>query len=260
MDIGRALAITRKDLKEVFSSASIYGPMLGIPMFFAIALPVLTLYVAINAAPAIASQLANIPLPSGPPSFVTSVAFTYFFAVNVLGPIFLTMPVFTASVIAADSLVGEKERKTSEALLSMPVSTNELLVGKILSSFIPAELLTIAVFLIYGTVVNLLSYHSLGVYVLPSAAWLMMLLASPFLALAPIAIVVFVSSHVKGIKEAQQISTLLVFPILGMPFTTVLGFTRLTVGFLSAFIVGLIILDIVIIYVGIKTFRRDTLL
>ena len=47
------------------------------------------------------------------------------------------MPIFTASVIAADSLVGEKERKTSEALLALPISNGELLLGKILASFCP---------------------------------------------------------------------------------------------------------------------------
>jgi ABC-2 type transport system permease protein len=260
MEISKALAVTRKDLKEVFSSISIYGPMLGIPLFFAIALPILTLFVAVNAAPEIARQLANIQLPTGAASLVTGVAFTYFFAVNVLGPIFLTMPVFTASVIAADSLVGEKERKTSEALLSMPISTNELLLGKILTSFIPAELLTVAVFLIYGTVVNILAYHSFALYVLPSPVWLMLLASSPFLAFAPIAIVVFVSSHVKGIKDAQQISTLLVFPILIMPFITIFGFAQLTVGFIAEVIAVLIVLDLVILYLGIKTFRKDVLL
>ena len=46
MDFKKAYSVTVKDFTEVFSSPSIYGPMIGIPAFFAIVLPVLTFYIA----------------------------------------------------------------------------------------------------------------------------------------------------------------------------------------------------------------------
>ena len=183
-----------------------------------------------------------------------------YFAVSVLGPIFMTMPIFTASVIAADSFAGEKERKTSEALLSTPIRTEELLLGKIMASFIPAVLLTVAIFAIYGFVTNQLALSSYGHAILPTAPWLMMLLTAPFLAIAAIGIVVLVSSHVKGIKEAQQISALLVLPILIMPFISILGIANLTVSFFLWVILALLIADAVIVYVGIRSFRKESIL
>ncbi|MGA3020827.1 MAG: ABC transporter permease subunit [Candidatus Micrarchaeales archaeon] len=260
MQIENSYAIAKKDLREVFSSIGIYGPMLGVPLFFAIALPILTLYVATNSAPSIVSNIISISTPKPSINSVNSLSFMMFFAVNVLGPIFLTMPIFTASVIAADSLVGEKERKTSEALLSMPVSNEELLLGKILASFIPAVLLTIAVFALYGGIVNWLAYDSFGYGILPTLPWILMLISSPFLTIATIGIVVFVSGHVGNIKEAQQISTLLVLPILVMPFVSILGVVDLTIEFMLWLIAFLIVADVLILHFSTKRFRKEAIL
>jgi ABC-type Na+ efflux pump permease subunit len=260
MIIGNAYAVAMKDLKEVFSDIGIYGPMLGVPLFFALALPVLTLYVAMYAAPTTVTKLVVLPGVQGAAGYVNGIAFTLFFAVNVLGPIFLTMPIFTAAVIAADSLIGEKERKTSEALLALPISNDELLLGKLLASLVPAVLLTLGVFLLYGTVVNVLTYNSFHVYVLPTVPWLMMIVASPLLAMAAIGLVIFVSARAKSIKEAQQITSLLVLPVMLLPFVSIFGVAKLTFYFMLCMIIALAAADLVVIYVGTHTFRKEALL
>ena len=61
MRFGNAYAVAVKDLKEVFSDIGIYGPMLGVPLFFALTLPVLTIYVALHAAPAAIMKLVTLP-------------------------------------------------------------------------------------------------------------------------------------------------------------------------------------------------------
>lgn len=259
MDYKKAYTVAIKDMTEIFSSPAIYGPMLGVPMLFSIILPVLTFYVAQISGPSIASKI--LATGSGvAPTTASSIIFMAYFAVSVLGPIFLTMPIFTASVIAADSFAGEKERKTSEALLAAPISTSELLLGKIASSFLPTMVLTLAVFAIYGTVTNYLAFKFFGVYVLPTPPWIFMLFTAPFLALATIGVVVWVSSHVKGIKESQQISTLLVLPILIMPFASILGFAALTVAFFEQVILLLVVVDAIVLYVGITSFRKESIL
>lgn len=260
MELRKTYAIAVKDLTEVFSSPSIYGPMLGVPIFFATLLPILTYYVTKYSASNIAAKIAGVSTLAVSSSNVGGLVFMSFFSVNVLGPIFLTMPILTAAVIAADSFAGEKERKTSEALLATPVKTDELLLGKILASFIPTILLTGAVFALYGYVTNWLSYANFQKQILPTTPWLMMLLTSPFLAIGTIGLVVFVSSHVKGIKEAQQISTLLILPILVMPFISILGIADLTVSFFLKMTIVLFILDIIIVYLGVKSFKKENIL
>ena len=170
------------------------------------------------------------------------------------------MPIFTASVIAADSFAGEKERGTSESLLSMPISKSELLFGKILASFVPTMILTVAIFGIYGGVTDYFSQSIFHLNILPTLPWLLMLLTAPFLAIAAIGLVVLVSSHVKGVKEAQQISTLMILPILVLPFVSIIGIADLNSFFFSAIIILLIIIDSIILYVGIKSFRKESIL
>ena len=68
------------------------------------------------------------------------------------------------------------------------------------------------------------------------------------------------SSHVKGIKEAQQISTLLVLPILLMPFISILGIANLTVQFFEYLILWLAIADVAIAYLSVKSFKKESIL
>ena len=260
MNLKKAYSIAIKDLHEVFSSVEIFGPMLGVPLFFALVLPFLTFYVTQHSGSSVLAGLLSAPASAAGIPSAQGFLFMAFFSVSVLGPIFLTMPILTASVIAADSFAGEKERKTSEALLATPVSISELLLGKIIASFIPTVLLTIAVFAIYGYVTNYLAFQSFGSTILPTAPWLMMLFVAPFLAIGTIGIVVLVSSHVKGIKEAQQISTLLVLPILVMPFIAILGIADLSVSFFAWTAFFLAIIDVAIVYTGVKSFKKENML
>ncbi len=260
MENSKAFAIAVKDMREVFSSVSIYGPMIGVPSFFALLLPALTYYVSFFAAPALAQKLTSLAALPASITAANGLIFMGFFSVNVLGPIFLTMPILTASVIAADSFAGEKERKTAEALLSSPISVSELLLGKILASLIPTLLLTMGVFALYGGITDALAEHAFGYAVLPTPAWLMMLATSPLLAIATIGVVVFISAHVRGTKEAQQISTLLVLPVLAIPFVSILGIAPLTVTFFEQMMALLLLVDFFVLYASVRSFRKEALL
>ncbi len=260
MRIERSYHLAIKDIKEIFSSISIYGPMIGVPLFFSIILPIMTFYVTIYAAPNIVSRITALPTAPQQIKHATSEMFLQYFAVNILGPIFLTMPILTASVIAADSFAGEKERKTSDALLATPISNSELLLGKVLASFIPTLILTLAVFLIYGGITNYFSMKTFGAYILPTTSWLLMIVSGPFLAIVTIGVMVLVSAKVRGIKEAQQVSTLLILPVLIIPFTSVLGIATLNVGFFEMLIFVLIILDVLILYASVRSFKKEGIL
>lgn len=260
MDFGKAYAIMANDLSEVFSSKAIYMPMIAVPTFFAIMLPLLTFYISTSNISGLASRIVGSAAAITGSNVLNGSVFMTYFSVYVLGPIFMTMPIFTASVIAADSFAGEKERKTSEALLSTPVTTPELLIGKMAASFIPAVVLTLAVFAIYASVTNYLAARAFGMGVLPTTSWILMVMISPFLSLAAIGVVVLVSAHVQGIKEAQQISSLLILPILVLPFASIFGVVDLSPAFFIEVIVFLTAIDLCIIYLGIKSFKKEAIL
>ncbi len=255
MDLQHAFAIVRKDLNEVFSSIAIYGPMIFIPLFFAVTLPLFTLYISKYAGPQLASKLMGIFIGSG--SSAGTLYFIRFFSVNVLGPVFLTMPIITASVIAADSFAGEKERKTAESLLTTPITNGEVLLGKLLASFIPALLLTLLVFAVYGSITDYITMNAYNVLLFPNVSWYLMLLNAPFLAITTIGLVVIVSSKAKGIKEAQQISTLLILPILVIPFASIFNISTLNTGFFLGMLAVLVATSVVVMLLGMRLFDRE---
>ncbi len=258
MTFDKIFAIAAKDLKEAFSSPEIYGPMLGIPLFFAVLLPIFTIYVSQYAGLQIAEKIMGaVALKQAPQ--LNKLAFIKYFALNILGPIFLSMPIITASVIAADSFAGEKERKTSESLLTSPITNTELFAGKILASAAPAFAVTLAVFGIYAGIIDYFTGAMYATFIFPDMVWYLMLANSPFLILATIGLVVVVSSKVKGIKEAQQISALLALPIFLMPFIAVFNIFSFSVMFFVYLLLSLVALSALILAIGIATFKRENL-
>ncbi|MGC9157016.1 MAG: ABC transporter permease subunit [Candidatus Micrarchaeia archaeon] len=260
MNVARVWAIVGKDLADAFSSAEIYGPMLGIPLFFAILLPLFTVYVSQYAGTELAAKLLGIEASIIGGNVANRLAFIVYFSINILGPIFLTMPIITSSVIAADCFVGEKESKTAESLLTSPITKGELFLGKILASAIPAFGITIAVFLIFGGIINYftnLYYHTL---VFPNTDWYLMLADAPALIMATIGLVVIVSSKVKSIKEAQQISALIALPIFIIPFVSVFALVSLSPEFFLGLLLVLAVVALLVIYLGIRTFKKERLI
>ncbi len=181
----------------------------------------------------------------------------YFFA-----PFFLIIPVMASSVMGSDSFAGERERKTIEALLATPISDSELLLGKILVSFIPAMLVTFVSFGVYATIVDALTVGMFnGMLLLPNVNFLIMIFGvAPTIALCSIGLTVIISAKVKGFKEAQQISVVLLLPVLALVFAQISGVLVLGPLVLAALIGLLAIVDVAVFYVGIKIFQREEIL
>jgi ABC-type Na+ efflux pump permease subunit len=181
----------------------------------------------------------------------------YFFA-----PLFLIIPLMASSVISSDSFAGEKERKTIEALLATPISDSELFIGKVLVSFIPAMLVTIASFAVYSTVVDIAAFSLFNsALLLPNVEWLILIFGlAPTLALTSIGLTVIISSKVKGFREAQQISVILLLPILALVFAQASGAILFGPLIVTALIGVFALLCILIFYTGVKMFKREEIL
>ncbi len=113
----------------------------------------------------------------------------YFFA-----PFFLIMPLMYATVIAAESFAGERERKTIEALLYTPATDLELFLGKTLAAFIPAVVITVGSFLAYSVVLNAVSWPLMQRIWFPLVNWYPLIFwVAPAIALLGITATVLIS-------------------------------------------------------------------
>ncbi len=269
MNMHNAWLVFRKDWLEIKRNWQVLLPIIILPLIFAVVFP--TIIVFISSAPMgdtsmqdFQSLIPNLPFDvqemiaqMTPGQVLVYIMVLYFFA-----PFFLIIPIMASSVMGSDSFAGERERKTIEALLATPISDSELLLGKILVSFIPAMIITVVSFTIYTVIVDVITFDMFnGMLLLPNAVWLIMIFGvAPTLALCSIGLTVIISAKVKGFKEAQQISVVLLLPVLGLVFAQISGALILGPAILVVLIGILAVVDIAVFYAGVKMFRREEIL
>ena len=264
------ILVFRKDWREIRRNWQVLLPIVVIPFLLTILLPTLIFvipsmspmpessfedfYIIIQNLP---SQVQNELMNMTAQQVLVYVMSLYFFA-----PFFLIIPIMASSVLASDSFAGEKERKTVEALLATPLSDSELFLGKVLVSFFPSMIVTVISFMIYTAIVDFISFNLFdGRLLLPNLVWIMLIFGvAPTVALAVIGLTILISARVKGVREAQQISVILIIPIMILIFGQVSGaiiFGPVIVGVL----IGIFILmDVIVIYFGVRLFRREEIL
>jgi ABC-type Na+ efflux pump permease subunit len=269
MRANKVLLVFRKDWLEIKRNKEVLLPIIILPIVISFVLPaILTLIPRFNGGNGSSADLEA--LLRSLPEYVAkeivgmspSQAIAYLMTVYLFAPFFLIIPIMTSSVIASDSFAGEKERKTIEALLATPISDSELLLGKILVSLVPSMIVTLFSFLTYSVVVDLFSitYFS-GRILLPNLLWVMMiLLLAPLIAVASIGLTVTVSARVKGFREAQQISVVLIIPVIALMLGQLSGVMiigPITVAVVAVFLAAI---DVAILYMGVRLFNREEIL
>jgi ABC-2 type transport system permease protein len=261
--------VFKKDWLEIKRNWQVLLPIIIVPIIFSVVFPAVISGIAYSPTQDIGNEdfqslVPNLPADvqsllaqMTPNQSIVYVMVLYFFA-----PFFLIIPVMASSVLGSDSFAGERERKTIEALLATPISDTELLLGKILVSFIPAMLITIASFGIYAVIVDTLTFGLFnGMLLLPNVNWLIMMFGvTPVIAICSIGLTVVISAKVKGFKEAQQISVVLLLPVLGLVFAQISGLLVLGPLVLGALIGILALVDVGIFYLGVKIFKREEIL
>jgi ABC-type Na+ efflux pump permease subunit len=263
-------AIVRKDLKEVRQNKAAWIPALILPLVFAIIMPLIfTMAPRFIPVDDIQQELGDIEdlLKNLPPAvgaifkgLKIEQMFVLYMTAFMLAPLFLIMPLMFSSVVGADSFVGERERKTLEALLYSPATDMELFLGKVLAAVIPAISLSWLTYLVYIIVVNVASYGLFNRIWFPLPTWWpMMFWMTPAFALLGVSATVLISSRVKTFMEAYQLTGSLVIIVLALVIGQVTGVLYLGVG--SVMLLGTLIwvVDAILIYIGVRSFKRSML-
>jgi ABC-type Na+ efflux pump permease subunit len=264
--------VFKKDWLEIKRNNQVLLPILLVPLIFSVVLPSIVLLIS-NTSSLGSSQnsmqdflplIANLPsdVQAQLANFTPDQIMVYIMSVYFFAPFFLIIPIMASSVMGSDSFAGEKERKTIEALLATPLTDGELLMGKILVSLIPALAVTFVSFAIYAVIIDVATFSMFGgMLLIPNMVWLIMIFGvTPTLALCSIGLTVIISARVKGFKEAQQISVVLLLPILGLVFGQVSGLMILGPTLLAVMIGLFGLLDVGVFYFGMKLFRREEIL
>lgn len=209
---------------------------------FAIGLPILFLLTAVRSAASQVESDAGLGIVLG--VFLLIVA----------------IPPTTAAVgVAAGQFAGELERGVLAPLLATPASNLAIFGGKVLGSVLPALVFSVLAEVTYraGAAAMLGAAALLRI---PLWLGLGMLALVPVVAVFAAAVASLISSRVRTYNSAQQLANLALFPIWGVLFG--FAFQLVVAGFwvLAAVILALLAVDIALILLAARTWRREQVL
>ena len=258
-------AIVRKDLKVVFQNKGVSIPIIVLPVVILTLLPALAFF-APQLTKAGSSPLQDLAsfvshMPAGISREVAGLsdmqAMIYLMLVYFLAPMYLLLPLMVASVIAADSFAGEKERKTLEALIYTPTTDGELVLAKMLSAWLPALGVAWGGFLVYTIMANLAGWQVMGRLFFPNVMWIILAVwVAPAVAGLGLGVTVLISARANSFQEAYQLGGVVVLPILLLlvgQATGVMYFSAVAVLLLGVVFWGI---DAVVLWLGGRAFRR----
>lgn len=267
---GRAIrAIVRKDLKVVAQSKGVLLPLIIVPAIMLVALP------AFAALAPAATDLPITPL-AGMDSFLATMPaglqaelagydeaqrFVVLALVYFLAPMYLIVPLMVASVIAADSFAGEKERKTLEALLYTPTTDREIFVAKLLSAWLPAVAIALGGFVLYSLVANVAAWHVMGGVFFPNAMWITLALwVAPAVAGLGLGVTVLISARAQSFQEAYQMGGIVVLPIVMLVIGQAAGVMYFSLVLVLLLGAAIWIVDAALLWLGGRVFRRSEII
>ncbi len=174
---------------------------------------------------------------------------------------FMILPLAIPASIASYSIVGEKTTRSLEPLLATPITTIELLLGKSLAAVIPAVIATDIAFGIYALGAFILITNRLVFLAMMDARWLLAIfVVGPLMAIMAVNFSVMISSRVNDPRIAEQVSMIVIIPVLGFFFGQIAGLFVIDQRLIVWSAVVLAFIDAILIYLAVRLFQRETIL
>ena len=209
--------VLARDLGAIKRSKALVLPMLFLPVVLFILLP-MSLGIAANGKRLdisrfidfLPTELAKPILTYPPHEQLVILVLGYLVA-----PLFLIVPLMVSAVTASDTFAGEKERRTLESLLHLPVEERDLFVSKVLFAFIPTVIASWVGFVLYAVSVNVVAWPVMGRIFVPTWRWVFMIgFLAPAVAALGLGIMVRVSARARTTQEANQLGGAVIMPLI----------------------------------------------
>ena len=174
---------------------------------------------------------------------------------------FMIIPLAIPASISSYSIVGEKVNRSLEPLLATPITTAELLIGKSLAAIIPALAATWIGFSIFilGSWIIISNPDIIASFL--DGRWLIAIFViGPLMALSAVSFSIIVSSRVNDPRVAEQVSMIIILPVLAAFFGQMSGIITLNINFMIAGVVVLGFVDAVLVFLSVRLFQRETII
>jgi ABC-2 type transport system permease protein len=260
MNISRIRTIIDKEWAEVFKNRLVLFTVAFLPIIFTL-LPLVIFYATSRGGPG-AGDLADLP-----PSFAqlcSTVGATDCLQIYILNEfllLFMFMPLIIPISIAAYSIVGEKTTRSLEPLLATPISTEELLTAKGLAAVLPAILACWTGFAVFVIGLPLVGASSAVLQVVLGPVWLLSVLGvGPLIAIMAVVFATMISSRVNDPRVAEQVSAVLVVPLIAVLFGQLAGLVVLSATTVLIAMAVMVVIDIALVYLAARLFQREVIL
>ncbi len=174
--------------------------------------------------------------------------------------LFMIMPVMIPVSIAAYSIVGEKTTRSLEPLLATPITTVELLIGKMAAAVIPAIGVTWISFGIYLVGARMMVNDAVFERLLDPMWLIAIFVAGPLMALMAVSVAVMVSSRVNDPRVAEQLSGAVILPIILLVVGQSVGFIIISQELILVISGVVLVIDAILLYFTNAVFSRETIL
>ena len=172
----------------------------------------------------------------------------------------LLIPVLVPSILAAYSVVGEREQGTLEPVLTTPVSRVELLLGKAAAIFLPAVGISYLMFGVFVAITQFAAASPVATAVLHAPQLPAALVFIPLLAGWAIWVGLAISARTSDTRVAQQLSILASLPPVAV--TALMSFNVISPTFTVAASLagGLLVIDALACFAVARAFDRERLI
>jgi ABC-2 type transport system permease protein len=258
--VHKTWVVVRKEWNEVFKNRFVLFTVAFLPLMLTV-LPLGVLYATRSAGD------AGLSSTDMPPQFaqvcqgLSGAECSQYYLVSSFLILYMLMPLAIPVTIAAYSIVGEKATRTLEPVLAAPISTIQLLGGKALAASLPAILVTWFGFGVFAAGVRWMSVSPSVLAKLFDPVWLVaVFVVGPLLALAAVSVAVMVSSRVNDPRVAEQVSMLVILPLLGLFFGQIAGLIYINERLILLMAGLLVLVDAVLMTFATQLFERETIL
>lgn len=233
----RVAAVVRREVRDFRRNRFVIGSMTVMPFIFLIT-PLITLF--------------KVPdSTSGPQAKA---------AVGVITLFLFIVPIVVPPVIAAYSVVGERDQGTLEPVLTAPIQPSELLLGKATAVFLPAVAIAYGMYAVIALSIRFGAAPVVRTVVFHPPQVVAQILFTPLLAAWSIWACIGISTRATDVRVAQQLGTLAGLPLLA--FTSLITFQLVTptVPVAVGLALALLALDIAGWRVVSRLFDRERLI
>ena len=235
----------------------------AIVTLFALVLP----FVVAVALPAVTGRslghdagLSSIAGVANPPDTLSPDARVQFFLFQQFLVLFVLTPVTGAMVLAAHSVVGEKQSRALEPLLATPITTAELLTAKLFGAAIPTFAISFVGLALYAAGIVAFGLPGVAPAMSNARSLLLVLWLSPAAGLVSLQSAVLISSRVNDPRTAQQWGVLIIAPLSGLFIAQMMGTLWFSPAALAAIGLGLVVVWLLLLLFSIALFERERIL